>query len=280
MCLSLNDETKIIIEDLEIFANHGLYDEELNGQLFNLSFVLKGNFKKAAELDDINLTINYDEFCGFANQTFKKKRFKLLESAIYFLAKQLILKFDQIKGIKIIAYKKNAPLKSKASLKCAKIELALNWHTAFIGLGSNLGNKLKNIETAINKLKNSEGVKLKKVSTIIETEAYGRKMDNFLNCVVEIETFLNPFQLLRLTSSIEVELKRTREIKWGPRTIDLDILFFDDLVLTTTELTIPHYDIKNRDFVLKPMAELCPNLIHPVINKSMIDLAKANKKLN
>jgi len=143
---------------------------------------------------------------------------------------------------------------------------------AFIALGSNLGDKRKNIEIAIEKIK-EKGIKILKVSSIIETEPYGYKdQDSFLNAVCLVETSLDPFSLLRVLLNIEEEMGRKRTFKWGPRNIDLDIIFYDDLVIESEELIIPHPDAHNRTFVMGPISEIEPDFVHPVLKRKVIDI--------
>jgi len=143
---------------------------------------------------------------------------------------------------------------------------------AFIALGSNLGDKRKNIEIAIEKIK-EKGIKILKVSSIIETEPYGYKdQDSFLNAVCLVETSLDPFSLLRVLLNIEEEMGRKRIFKWGPRNIDLDIIFYDDLVIESEELIIPHPDAHNRTFVMGPISEIEPDFVHPVLKRKVIDI--------
>ncbi len=145
-------------------------------------------------------------------------------------------------------------------------------HKAFIALGSNLGDKRKNIEIAIEKIK-EKGIKILKVSSIIETEPYGYKdQDSFLNAVCLVETSLDPFSLLRVLLNIEEEMGRKRIFKWGPRNIDLDIIFYDDLVIESEELIIPHPDAHNRTFVMGPISEIEPDFVHPVLKRRVIDI--------
>jgi 2-amino-4-hydroxy-6-hydroxymethyldihydropteridine diphosphokinase len=145
-------------------------------------------------------------------------------------------------------------------------------HKAFIALGSNLGDKRKNIEIAIEKLK-EKGINILKVSSIIETEPYGYKdQDSFLNAVCLVETSLDPFSLLRVLLNIEEEMGRKRIFKWGPRNIDLDIIFYDDLVIESEELIIPHPDAHNRTFVMGPISEIEPDFVHPVLKRKVIDI--------
>uniref|UniRef100_A0A7C3MII4 2-amino-4-hydroxy-6-hydroxymethyldihydropteridine pyrophosphokinase n=1 Tax=Dictyoglomus thermophilum TaxID=14 RepID=A0A7C3MII4_DICTH len=148
-------------------------------------------------------------------------------------------------------------------------------HKVFIALGSNLGDKRKNIEIAIEKIKEI-GINILKMSSIIETEPYGYKdQDSFLNAVCLVETNLDPFSLLKVLLKIEEELGRKRIFKWGPRNIDLDIIFYDDLIIETEELIIPHPDAHNRIFVMGPISELEPDFIHPVLKRKVLDIYKS-----
>ena len=110
-------------------------------------------------------------------------------------------------------------------------------------------------------------------STLIETAPYGGvEQEDFLNGAVEIETLLTPLELLDTLHRLEQQANRVREIHWGPRTLDLDILLYDDLVLCSQRLTIPHADMTNRSFVLEPMAEIAPYAVHPALGKTMLQL--------
>ncbi|MCS7202302.1 MAG: 2-amino-4-hydroxy-6-hydroxymethyldihydropteridine diphosphokinase [Dictyoglomus sp.] len=145
-------------------------------------------------------------------------------------------------------------------------------HKAFIGIGTNLGDKIKNIDEALNRLKD-KGLNIIKISSIIETEPYGYKnQDNFLNAVCLIETDLSPFELLDLLLEVEKEMGRVRTIKWGPRIIDLDIIFYDDLIINHEKLIIPHPDAHNRIFVMEPLFEIEPDFLHPIFKKTVREI--------
>ena len=108
---------------------------------------------------------------------------------------------------------------------------------------------------------------------MIETEPWGvPDQPLFINMAVSVKTVLSPDNLLALCKKIETDLGRTETILWGPRIIDLDILFYDDVITARPDLTIPHPHIKDRDFVLRPLAEIAPDLIHPVLKKSIKEL--------
>ena len=142
----------------------------------------------------------------------------------------------------------------------------------WIALGSNMGEGRKNLDLAI-KMMNERGVLVEKVSTYIETEPYGyTEQDNFVNAVCIAETNLSPRELLEVLLKIELDMGRVRIIKWGPRIIDLDILFYEDLIIDEEDLKVPHIEIQKRSFVLEPMNEISPDKIHPVFKKSVNQL--------
>lgn len=142
--------------------------------------------------------------------------------------------------------------------------------TAYIGLGSNLGDKESHLNRAVEMLEKTPGVRVTKVSAYYNTAPVGyTEQPDFLNAVAEIETSLTAYELLGICGGIEKTLKRERIVHWGPRTIDLDILLFGNLVLNDALLTIPHPRMLEREFVLKPLNEIVPEMIHPVCSKSI-----------
>jgi len=136
----------------------------------------------------------------------------------------------------------------------------------YIGIGSNKGNRLKLIKQAIAAIGQIQGTKVRKIAKIYESEPLGPAKEKFLNTAIEIFTTLTPFELLVCLKEIETQLGRTCGPKWGDRTIDLDILFFGALILETDFLKIPHPELHWRDFVLVPLSDIAPELVHPVLN--------------
>ncbi|WP_320127639.1 2-amino-4-hydroxy-6-hydroxymethyldihydropteridine diphosphokinase [uncultured Sphaerochaeta sp.] len=144
---------------------------------------------------------------------------------------------------------------------------------AYIALGSNLGNKKENLDKAIAELGKTEGIKVTAVSSFLETAPVGyTDQPNFLNGVVGVQTTLTPYQLLKRCNEIEQTLKRVRLIHWGPRTIDLDILLYGNLIQQEEKLTIPHPRMLEREFVMQPLCEIAPLFIHPQCNKTIEEL--------
>ena len=146
---------------------------------------------------------------------------------------------------------------------------------AYLCLGSNSGNRLQFIEQAISLINLAENIKIIRSTALYETEPWGVKNQNwFLNIIVEIKTDLSPQDLLLKCMSIEKTLGRNRakEQRWGERTIDIDIIFYNKDVVNTDMLTIPHPRMHQRAFVLVPLLELIPDFIHPVLNKTISDL--------
>ena len=146
-------------------------------------------------------------------------------------------------------------------------------HTAYVALGSNLGDKEANLRKALGLLE-ERGVEVVKTSSFICTEPYGvTDQPQFLNGVCEVRTSLVPLALLHTLLEIEQEMGRVRLRHWGERNIDLDLLLYEDVVMDTPELKLPHPDMQNRDFVLLPLAEIAPELVHPILQKSIEELS-------
>jgi 2-amino-4-hydroxy-6-hydroxymethyldihydropteridine diphosphokinase len=145
--------------------------------------------------------------------------------------------------------------------------------TAYLGLGSNLGDRFLNLREALRRLKDSSGLEISRISPVYETDPVGGpSQPRYLNMVVEIVTKIEARKLLKMCQEIENEMGRVRAERWGPRTIDIDIIIYGDMVSSTRELTIPHPLFHEREFVLRPMADIAPDLLHPVLDLSVREL--------
>lgn len=261
----------IHIRRLEIFANHGVIPEENTlGQKFIISADLYMDLTEAGRTDDVSKTVHYGQAAFLIKQISEKSVFKLIEKLAEEIADALLKKFP-VEKVKVTIEKPWAPV--RLPLETVAVEIERGWHSAYLSIGSNIGEREQFLNNAVKKLKETEGIKVAAVSKFIETEPYGNvEQDRFLNGCVGIRTLLTPKELLKRINEIEQEEGRIRTLHWGPRTLDIDILLYDDEKIYTENLIIPHPDMQNRSFVLDPLSEIAPYVIHPVLNKAIIVL--------
>lgn len=263
---------KIIVKDLEVYAYHGVNQQEKDmGQKFLVSLELYLDLKEAGESDDLHKTISYAAVCSDISEEIKKSKYDLIEKVAEETASFILERYVLVKGVKVLIKKPWAPIGK--SLDYAGVEIERFWHSAYIAIGSNLGDKEKNLNNSIEKIQLNKAIRVTKVSTFIQTDPVGYlDQDIFLNGAIEVKTLLTPKQLIKYLLNIELELKRERIIKWGPRTIDLDVLLYDDMITCDEEIIIPHPRMHERLFVLKPLSEIAPFVVHPLLNKRIINL--------
>lgn len=148
-----------------------------------------------------------------------------------------------------------------------------DWKTAYVGLGANLGDRERTLRAAVETLDGRDDVRVTDVSELRETEPVGGPPQGlFLNGAVRLRTTLGPGELLTVLQAVENAFGRTRTVRWGPRTLDLDLLLYEDRVVRTPSLEVPHPRMHRRRFVLEPLCDLCPELEHPVLGKSVREL--------
>lgn len=260
---------RIHIEKLTVFAHHGYFDEEARlGQKFQVTLDLYQDLQPAGTDDAIGSTTNYGEVCQSVDQFMRENRFDLIETCAEGLASHILNAFPGVRALDVTIHKPWAPVGLPVEDLSVTIHRAR--HRVFLGLGSNMGDRKAYLDGAVQGLKEADQVSLIKISSYRETPPYGMvDQDPFLNAVVEIETTLAPYPLLDLCQSLEQAAGRVRKVHWGPRTLDVDILFYDREILGLDRLAVPHPDLVNRAFVLEPMAELAPNFIHPVNKLTM-----------
>ena len=263
---------KIEIKNLEIFANHGVFPEEnVLGQKFVVSATLYTDTRKAGLTDELTSSIHYGEVSHMITKFTKEHTYKLLEALAENLCQMLLSELPLLEMVTLRVEKPWAPV--GLPLDTVAVEITRRWHTAYVAFGSNLGNKKKFLDDGIQGLKDTPSCKVESVSEYLVTEPYGGvEQDEFLNGVLKLRTLLTPEELLDRLHELEAAANRERIIHWGPRTLDLDILFYDNEIIDTPNLHIPHIDMENRDFVLKPMDEIAPYYRHPVLNKTIHQL--------
>lgn len=136
------------------------------------------------------------------------------------------------------------------------------------------------LRRAVQDIANDLKCEIESISSIYETIPYGiKEQDNFLNAVIKISTLYSLPELFIILKNIEAQLGRVGGIKWGPREIDLDILFFNKIIYSDEKITVPHKEIEHRDFVLRPLCEIAPNFCHPVLNQKVSDICIDEKNI-
>lgn len=267
-----NRKDQIRIEELEVYAHHGVYPEENEkGQHFYVNATLYTNTRPAGMADDLRLSTNYGEVCQVITEFMQQHTFQLIETVVEWTAYEVLQQFPLVQGLDLEIRKPEAPI----PLPFGSVSVAIHreWHEAYIAVGSNMGDSRGHIAKALGQLEKHKDIQVTKVSGLLETLPYGGvEQENFVNGMFEIRTLLTPEELLRELHKIEASEGRERKIHWGPRTLDLDIIFYDDLIYSSEDLVIPHVDMENRYFVLKPLSELAPNFRHPITHKTVAQM--------
>jgi dihydroneopterin aldolase/2-amino-4-hydroxy-6-hydroxymethyldihydropteridine diphosphokinase len=263
---------RIIIQGLEAFGYHGVFEEEaFLGQKFLVDAVLYLDTRKAGKTDDLTCSLDYGEVCQLIRRLVETERYQLIERLAEELAGQLLLTYPMVKQVDLTVKKPWAPV--RISLDTVAVSITRSWHKVYLSIGSNMGDREGYLDLAIDQLNALEDTKVTAVSDYIETAPYGDvEQDDFLNGALELETLQTPQELLETIHHIEAAAHRERLVHWGPRTLDIDILFYDDLILWEEQLQIPHVEIPKREFVLEPLCSIAPYYIHPVFHKSVTEL--------
>ena len=260
---------QIKIEGLEIFANHGIFPEEnVLGQKFIVSATLYTDTRKAGKTDELTASIHYGEVSAFITEFVKSHTYKFLERVAEELVEDMLQKFDGLEKVTLEIQKPWAPV--GLPLKTVSVRITRSWHTAYIALGSNMGDSRQILDDAVSAIDALPASKVEKVSGFITTPPYGvTDQPDFLNGCLRMKTLYYPKELLRELNRIEKEAGRERIIHWGPRTLDLDIIFYDDLISQEDDLCIPHVEMHKRSFVLEPLEEIAPYKRHPGNGKTV-----------
>jgi len=262
----------IIIKDLEALACHGVNPEEkINKQRFLFSVELDEDFEEAAFRDDVDYTVSYAAVKKYIQAFCEGNCFDLIETLAARLAENILIEFPRANAIELTVKKPDAPMSGKFDYVAVRVKRKRT--RVYLALGSSEGDRNGYLDLAIDSLKGDKHFTNVKESGRLLTQPYGGvAKGEFLNSVVECDTVYAPAKLLEALQSIEKEGGRVRKERWGDRTLDIDIIFFVDEVVGSADLCVPHPDMQNRLFVLEPLAELCPNKLHPLLKKRVRDL--------
>lgn len=260
---------RIHITNLEAFGYHGVFEEEaFLGQKFIVDAVLHLDTRTAGKSDALQDSLDYGQVCQMIKKIIETERFQLLERLAEEISSRLLLTFSKLQRVEITVKKPWAPV--HVSIDTVAVSIIREWHRAYLSIGSNMGDREGYLDLAIDQLNALADTKVTAVADYIETKPYGDvEQDDFLNGALEIETLQTPDELLATIHAIEDMAHRERVIRWGPRTLDIDILFYDDLIYQNKDLVIPHVEIPKRSFVLEPLAIIAPYYIHPVLHQSV-----------
>jgi len=263
---------QIIIKDLEVFGNHGVYREEnVLGQKFLISAAMAVDVKKVSKNDEITESVHYGDICEFITSFMKEDTYKLLETVTDKLATALLVKYDLIRSVELEIKKPWAPI--ALPIDTVSVKVNRGWHKTYIGLGSNMGIRENYLNDAVAMMEADPKCIVGKVSDFINTKPVGPvEQDDFLNGCMELDTIYTPYELLEFVHELENQANRERKIFWGPRTLDLDILLYDDLVMSDEDLAIPHPLMHERKFVLEPLMQIAPNAVHPLLKKRIREI--------
>lgn len=273
------DRTDCIkIMGLEVYAGHGVFAKEnKEGQMFLADAALFTDIREAGVKDNLEYSTDYGEVCHFISRFLRQHTFLLLEAAAEQLAMEILLTFPLISEVELRIRKPHAPIGLPFS--DVLVEIRRGWKKAYLGIGSNMGDKKGYLEKAVRQITGHAKIRKARCAEMIVTPPYGGvEQDDFLNSAIGFETLLTPYELLGFLQELEADAGRERMVHWGPRTLDLDILFYQDFVSDDPALTVPHPDMENRLFVLEPLSQLCPYYFNPVTGKCVKQMLKALKE--
>lgn len=264
------------IKDLEIYAYHGVFPAEKElGQRFVLDLWVDYEMTRAARTGDLDASIHYGILAEQLTEWMQAEKIDLIETVAFQLVQKIFESYAFVEKVRLELKKPWAPV--PLPLETCSVTIEREKKRAFIGLGTNMGDKQLQLETALEKIKD-QGIHLLQTSTRIETEPWGGvEQDAFLNQVAEVETWMTPEDLLETLLAIEQEMGRVREVKWGPRVIDLDLLYMEDTICYSPSLILPHPYVAERAFVLESLNEIAPHFVDPVQRKPIRQLWEAVK---
>ena len=264
------------IKDLEVYAYHGVFPAEKElGQRFVLDLWVDYEMTRAARTGDLDASIHYGILAEQLTEWMQAEKIDLIETVAFQLVQKIFESYAFVEKVRLELKRPWAPV--PLPLATCSVTIEREKKRAFIGVGTNMGDKQLQLETALEKIKD-RGIHLLQTSTRIETEPWGGvEQDTFLNQVAEVETWMTPEDLLETLLAIEKEMGRVREVKWGPRVIDLDLLYMEDTICYSPSLILPHPYVAERAFVLESLNEIAPHFVDPVQRKPIRQLWDAVK---
>ena len=259
---------RILIDDLRVMTVIGALPHEREiAQPIRIDLSIGVDLHEAGRSDELNATVHYGLVCERITEMARESKDILLERLAAKVA-DVVLEFDLVDEVEVKITKLRPPVPEAVEstaviITRTRAEAAappLVSHTAYIALGSNLGDRERYLRFAVRELGNVVAM-----SQVFETAPIGgpENQGAFLNMVVQIETPIDPYALIRRCQRIEANALRQRIVHWGPRTLDVDVLFYDDVNITSEHLTLPHPRIFERRFVLAPLSEVAPQLCPP-----------------
>lgn len=270
---------EVRINNLEVYAYHGrTRQEKEQGQVFYISAVLYTDLRPAGITDQIERAIDYGEICNFIAKFMRSRTYQLIETVAERLAEEILLNFSKVNEIQLEIRKQSALASQPFESISAMIKRS--WHTVYLSFSSNYGDRKSYINQGIVLLKESKACRVEQYSDVFVS---GTSDNTYFSGVLKLKTLYTPWELRDLLTRIEERTGRIPNDHRAPRTLDLDILFYDDQIIQSAELCVPHIDMENRDFVLIPLAQIAGFLRHPATGKSvrqMIDdlIEKKEKK--
>ncbi|MGA1156509.1 MAG: 2-amino-4-hydroxy-6-hydroxymethyldihydropteridine diphosphokinase [Ilumatobacteraceae bacterium] len=253
----------VLINDLRFESIIGVLDQErLAPQPLRVDVAMEIDLHDAGSSDDLEQTVHYGEVAVALANLARDTQYLLLERLAQHMA-EVVLSFPLVRAVELTLTKLQPPIPEQIDSTAVRIRRvraeisSTTRHRAIVALGSNLGRREAHLRFAVERL----GESVVAQSQVFETDPVGGPDDQgaYLNMVVVLETELDPYALLRWLHRIEADAGRERVVHWGPRTLDLDLLFFDDVVITGGNLAVPHPRYAERRFVLAPLSEVAPD---------------------
>ncbi|MBD3677945.1 MAG: 2-amino-4-hydroxy-6-hydroxymethyldihydropteridine diphosphokinase [Rhodobacteraceae bacterium] len=248
---------RICVKNLCLHGYHGVMPEETRlGQKFYVDLDCVVDLEPCTEIDDYSRTICYASLCDLAEEVSRNGPYQLIETLGDRIARAVLERFPPVREVQVHVRKPSAPIAANLDHVGVSIVRKRLYRVGF-SLGSNMGEKAANLRRALAYLDTLEGLDIERVSQFYKTAPWGKEdQDWFLNACATGWTTLQPQSILKSIKRIELEIGRVPGERWGPRLIDIDLLFVDDLQIETARLTLPHAELFNRAFVLIPLAEI------------------------